>query len=92
MKKSKIKASNCEIHKKEIIKRWKEGETVIDLVKRFHCHNTYITRLLIETVGEEKYLEGCKKRTGRGMSKYNTYPDWLTEKAGDDESNTTTGR
>jgi len=90
-KPSKMKESNCEIHKKEIIKRWKEGETIIDLVKRFHCHNTYIKRLLVEAVGEEKYLKGCTERTGRGMSKYNTYPDWLTEKAeaDNDEHKTT---
>jgi len=81
MKKSKIKISNCKKYKEEIIKKWKEGETLVNLVREFHCNNTYIKRLLVEEVGEQKYREGCRNRTGRGMSKYNTYPDWLTERA-----------
>jgi len=81
MKKSKIKISNCQKHKEEIIKRWKEGETLINLARRFHCHHTYIRQLLVEAIGEEKYRKGCKERTGRGMSKYNTYPDWLANEA-----------
>jgi len=80
-KSSKMKESNCKIHKKEIIRRWKEGETVTSLKAIFHCHPRYIKQLLIDTIGEEEYRKGCRERTGRGMSAYNTYPDWLTERA-----------
>jgi len=72
--------SNCEKHKKEIIQRWKEGETVVSLEKEFKCHHTYIKRLLVKVLGEKRYRKGCRERTGRGASLYNTYPKWMIEK------------
>jgi len=66
MKKTKIKVSNCKKHKEEIIKRWKEGTTLVNLMREFHCHNTYIKKLLVETIGEKAYRKGCRERTGRG--------------------------
>jgi len=89
MKKPKIKVSNCKKHKEEIIKRWLEGATLVNLVREFHCHNTYIKKLLVETIGEKAYRKGCRERTGRGASKYNTYPDWLIERTANDEHTTT---
>jgi stalled ribosome alternative rescue factor ArfA len=74
--------ANYKLFTDKIIERWKKGQTVTDLSKRYHCAPSSIKRVLIEAVGKEEYLRVNKSRTGGGSPKRKAnpkYPSWMYE-------------
>jgi transcriptional regulator CtsR len=74
--------ANYKLFAEKIIERWKKGQTVTSLAKRYHCSPSSVKRVLVNAVGKEEYAKVNSSRTGGGSLKRKanpTYPDWMYE-------------